>query len=113
MVKVYVKFGEFNKTQTISVFEGLLEDRIVKIIMPTALYTTCQILSSYLNLSAFIVDGAIIGKDKNGLTLMKNVIIKIPLTFDKNIENYVSEVSIPKPRDREKGLKLPKWRRKK
>jgi len=113
MIKVYIRFGEFSKNATISVFEAIIEDKIVRIILPTTSYHACQNMAKYVELPAFIVDGAINGKDKNGETLMNNVKIKIPLTFNKDIENYVSDISIPKPREKQKNMKIPKWRQNK
>lgn len=107
MNKVYVRFGDFTKNQTIQVFEALLEDRVVRIIMPTTSYHACQNLSKYIDLPAFIVDGTII--NKNGELLMINVTVKIPLTYDKDIENYICDITIPKPREKQRNLKLPRW----
>lgn len=109
MVKIYVRFGEFSKNQTIQVFEGLLEDRVVRIILPTTSYHACQNLAKYVDLPAFIVDGTLHGKDKDGELLMSNITVKIPLTYNKDIENYTSDIAILKPREKQKNLKLPRW----
>lgn len=107
MVKVYVRFGEFSKNQTIQIFEALLEDKVVRIIMPTTSYHACQNMAKYIDLPCFIVDGTLI--NQNGELLMSNITVKIPLTYNKNLENYTCDITIPKPREKQKNLKLPRW----
>lgn len=110
MEKVYVRFGEISKNSAnVSVFEAVIENHIVKIIMPTATYNGCQVLARYMDYPAFLVFGDIIGKGKDGEPLMSNCKIKIPLRFDKATENYICDVSIPTKRNVLKDIKLPKW----
>jgi hypothetical protein len=110
MEKVYVRFGDVHKNDTnISVFEAILDGNIVKLIMPTTLYTTCQAIARHLDEPAFIVDGDIVGKGKDGEPLLSNCRIKIPLTYNKKLENYVCNVSIPHKREKRGNINLPKW----
>jgi len=112
MEKVYVKFGDIQKTDiNISVFEAVLEGNVVKIILPTSLYTTLQSLARHMDEPAFIVMGDIVGKGKDGEPLMSNPKVKIPLKFDKYIETYVCEERIPIRRERKGNLNLPQWYR--
>lgn len=110
MTKVYIRFGDISKKDTnVPVFEGVVENKIIRIIIPTTIYSTCQVLARYIDLPAYIVDGDIVGKGNNGEPLMSNCKIKIPLTFDKTIENYICDVSIPSKRNRLGDIQLPKW----
>jgi hypothetical protein len=110
MDKVYVRFGDVARNDTnISVFEGILEGNVVKIIMPSTLYTTCQAIARDIDLPAFIVDGDVVGKGKNGEPLLSNCRIKIPLTFDKNLETYTCDERIPHKREKRGNLAVPKW----
>ena len=110
MEKVHVRFGAISKTDTnVSVFDAVIEDHIVKIIMPTTLYSTCQSMARYIDYPAYLVVGDIVGKGKDGEPLLSNCKIRILLTFDKNIENYICDVSIPTRKNRIKGINLPKW----
>lgn len=110
MEKIYVRFGDFSKNDKyISCFEGIIEDNIVKVIIPTILYSTCQLMARNIDEQAYLVDGTIIGKGNAGEPLMANVRIKIPLTYNKTLETYISEES--HPHIRKKAEKSPKWRR--
>lgn len=109
MEKVYVRFGNFSKNDTISCFEAIAEGNIIRIIMPTMLYTTCQSIARHLDDPAFIVDGDVVGKGNDGEPLLNNIKIKIPLTFNKTIETYTSEDRLPHKREKHGNLNLPKW----
>jgi hypothetical protein len=60
---------------------------------------------------AFIVDGDVMGKGKDGEPLLSNCRIKIPLTFNKTLETYICEEPIPHKREKKENLNLPKWRK--
>jgi hypothetical protein len=110
MDKVYVRFGNISRSDTnISVFEGVLEDNVVRLIMPSTLYTTCQAIARHLDEPAFIVDGDVAGKGKDGEPLLSNCRIKIPLTFDKKLETYTCDERIPHKREKRGNLNVPAW----
>jgi hypothetical protein len=110
MDKVYVRFGNVARNDTnISVFEAVLEGNIVKLIMPTTLYSTCQAIARHLDEPVFLVDGDVVGKGKDGEPLLSNCRIKIPLTFDKNLETYTCDERIPHKREKRGNLTVPKW----
>jgi len=110
MEKVYVKFGDIHKNDTnVSVFEAILENNVVKIIMPTTLYSTCQAIARHLDQPAFLVMGDIVGTGKDGEPLMSNPKIKIPLKFNKDLETYTCNESIPHRRERKGNVNLPQW----
>jgi len=108
--KVYVRFGDISKNDDrIPCFEGIVEGNVVKIIMPTTLYSTCQVIASYIDNSAFIVDGDLVGKGNNGEPLLSNIKIKIPLTFNKDLETYTCDVPIIPKRKKRGNPNLPQW----
>lgn len=110
MKKIYVKFGDFSKKdQYISCYEALLENNVVKIIIPTMLYSTLQYMAKDVDLPAFIVMGTITGKGEHGELIMNNCKVKIPLTFNTTLENYTCLVSIPTLRKKIGNIELPKW----
>lgn len=110
MVKVYVRFGEFTKNdEYITCYEAILENNIVKIIIPTFLYSTLQIMARCTDMQAYLVDGTITQKGDHGESIMINCKIKIPLTYNKILENYTCTVSIPSTRKRIGNIELPKW----
>ena len=110
MVKIYVRFGDFSKNDNyISCYEAILENNVVKIIMPTTLYSTCQAIAKHIEEPAFLVDGDVSSRGNNGEPIMSNCKIKIPLTFNKVLENYTCDVSIPSTRKRIDNINLPKW----
>ena len=110
MTKVYVKFGDFSKKDNfITCYEAMLDEHVVKIILPTTLYSTLQSMAKDIELPAFIVDGTVTGRGNHGEITMKDVKIKIPLTFNKEIENYICNVSIPTKRNRLSSISVPRW----
>lgn len=110
MVKVYVTFGEFTKNdEYIICYEAILENNIIKIIVPTFLYSTLQTMAKYTDLPAYLVDGIISQKGNHGESIMVNCKVKIPLTYNKILENYTCDVSIPSTRRRIGNIDLPKW----
>ena len=112
MDKVYVRFGEFTKREEfITCFEAVVEDHIVKIILPTATYPSCQLAARLIEDPAFIVTGDYVGKGKNGEPILTNIKFKVPIKLDKEQENYVTDFFIPSKKHKS-GTQLPKWFRK-
>jgi hypothetical protein len=110
MEKIYVRFGDFSKNDSlISCYEAVFDNHIIKIIMPKFTYLGCQSIAKNVDTPAFLVDGTFNGKAENGQPVLSNIKIKIPLTFDKELENYTCDVSIPSKRNRLGDIKLPKW----
>lgn len=90
MKKIYIKFGEpIDDEDHIYVYEGLLENDIVSIILPTATYLTCQTIAKDIELTSYVVDGIYAGKANNGQIALKNYKIITKLDFDKYKERYV------------------------
>ena len=110
MEKVYVRFGDIRKNDTnISVFEAITEGNVIRLIMPSTTYPTCQLVARHLDEPAFLVVGDIVGTGKDGEPLMSNCKIKIPLTFNKDLENYTCNEPIPRKRLKRKNTNVPVW----
>ena len=95
MKKVYVMFGEIpteeNDEKRVNAFEAVLEGNEVRIIMPTALYSTCSAMARSLDLQPYLIEGEVICKDKNGQPVLINPTIVEKLRFDKYTETYICD----------------------
>jgi hypothetical protein len=94
MKKVYVMFGEIpeeNDSKIVHAFEAVLEGNEVRIIMPTALYTTCSAMARSMELQPYLIQGVISGKDNNGQPILINPTILEKLRFDKEKEIYICD----------------------
>lgn len=90
MRKVYVKFGSpLDNEDHIYVYEGLLEDNVVKLILPTASYSICQTIANDMEQPAYIVEGTRIGQANNGQPALREYKVVSKLTLDKYKECYV------------------------
>ena len=88
-------FGEIpteeNDSKTVHAFEALLEANEVRIIMPTALYTTCSTMARSLELQPYLIEGQVSCKDNNGQPVIINPTVIEKLKFDKEKEIYICE----------------------
>ena len=110
MEKIHIRFGDFSKNDNnVICFEAVVDDHIVKILLPTATYPSCQLLARVVEDQAFLVIGKVVGRGKNGEVFLGNVTYKAPLTYNKDIENYVADFSVPTKRNRLSDIKVPKW----
>ncbi len=90
MEKVYVMFGELPKSQKYTnVYEGLLEENLVKIIMPTALFSTCQAMAMSIEYPAYVVEGKPSTTGKHGEPVLSDCRVISKLKFDKTTETYL------------------------
>jgi hypothetical protein len=113
MKKVYVMFGEIpteeNDEKRVNAFEAVLEGNEVRIIMPTALYSTCSAMARSLDLQPYLIEGEVICKDKNGQPVLINPTIVEKLRFDKYTETYICDsIAAPIPVDNTPSNKYPK-----
>lgn len=100
MKKVYVMFGEIpteNDSNTVHAFEAVLEGNEVRIIMPTALYSTCSAMARSMELQPYLIEGEIFGKDNIGQPVIINPTIVEKLRFDKEKEVYICDSLEPEP----------------
>jgi len=90
MKKVYVKFGEpSDDDEHIYVYEGILENNIIRLILPTLSYSACQIVAKDLEQTALLVDGKYIGQLNNGQHALGEYKIIAKLIFDKYKECFI------------------------
>ena len=91
MEKVYIRFGELPTNDYVDIYQGLLEDLRVKIIIPEASYLTYQTLAKHLDDPVYIVDGdEICDTIEGGMTLV-NARIVGELMFDEKTNTYVCD----------------------
>lgn len=89
MKKVHIKFGELMDDEDhIYVYEDLLEDNIVKLLLPTVSYSMCQKIANDIELPAYIVEGTYIGQANNGQPALKEYKMVSKITLDKYKECY-------------------------
>lgn len=113
-------FGEIpeeDDSKTVHAFEAVLEGNEVRIIMPTALYSTCSAVARSLDLQPYLIEGVVSTKDNNGQPVLINPTIVEKLRFDKDKEIYICEsvyspeISDPSedPREYEVARKMTFW----
>jgi hypothetical protein len=103
MKKVYVMFGEIpdeDDSKQAHAFEAVLEGNEVRIIMPTALYSTCSSMARSLELQPYLIKGEVFCKDNNGQPVIINPTIMEKLRFDKEKEIYVCDSIKVVPEDK-------------
>ena len=89
MKKVYIRFGELHATEFVDIYQGLLENGIIKIIIPNASYLTYQTLASHLDDPVYLVDGDEIADNIQGGYILVNTRIVGELKLDGDTNNYV------------------------
>jgi hypothetical protein len=110
MEKIHIRFGDFSKNDTeVICFEAIVDEHIVKILLPTATYPSCQFLARFVEETAFLVIGKITGRGKCGEVFLSNITYKAPLKYDKELQNYIADFSVPTKRNRLSDIKVPKW----
>ena len=97
MTKIYIKFGEpLPNEDHIYVYEAIVEDTIVRMLIPTLSYSTCTNVARDIELPAYVVEGRYIGKDNNGQHILRDYKVISKLGFDKDNENYIYKEKVVK-----------------
>ena len=99
---------ENDETKKVNAFEAVLEGNEVRIIMPTALYSTCRNMANALEFQPYLIEGGLKGKDDNGQPIIINPIIVEKLRFDKEKEVYICDSIKPeiKPEEDEELMNI-------
>jgi hypothetical protein len=105
MKKIYIKFGEpLPEEEQIYVYEAIIEDNFVKIIIPSLSYHACISISKDLENPAYVVEGRHMGKERLGYQILRNYRIISKLTYDKENENYIYNDRIESPKVKQESL---------
>lgn len=101
MKKLYIKFGEpLPEEDQIYVYEAIVDENLVRILIPALSYPTCMNISRDIDQGAYLVEGRYVGKEKYGQHILRDYKVVSKLTFDKENENYIynDKIEPPKPK---------------
>ena len=89
MRKVYIKYGDFESEEFEDVYQGLLENNIVKILIPEANYSICQKLAAHWgDEQVFLVGGEEIVDNENGGVVLVNTKVIGELSKNEETKGY-------------------------
>jgi hypothetical protein len=98
--KVYVRFTEEEneKREIITVYEAIINDNVVNILMPKTSHPAAIDFAKSIGFcdnDAYIVEGEFIGTDDRSRSLLKNPVYVHKLHYNRNEESYLLEKEAP------------------
>lgn len=91
MEKIYVKFGDIEDPDNVEVYEAILDENIVKIVMPKANHPAAVDFArsvGFGEIGTYVVEGTPIGTNEKSLTILSNCKVIRKLNYNEQSESY-------------------------
>ena len=91
MKKIYVKFGDVEDPNNVEVYEAILDENIVKIVMPKANHPAAVDFArsvGFGEIGTYVVEGTYVGINDKSLTILSDCKVIKKLNYNEQSESY-------------------------